>query len=185
MSNPNMLKPVQNPLVKKWRSAVPLVSMNGTSGVARRRAAPHSTALYLAYVCQKNCGLETLDSHNQPIFLCKLCSETREMWKKTGAWFYQDVPKYVLPDHQRSASSEPGWSRGSRTCPVASSLSAQLQAQSANSHSGSLANWNDDWDSSNRPSPGSSPSRKSQSSWGASNGPRPCMKTFIRSTLKF
>ncbi|KAL1232962.1 Double C2-like domain-containing protein beta [Trichinella spiralis] len=41
------------------------------------------------YVCQKNCGLETLDSNGQTIYLCKLCSETREMWKKSGAWFYK------------------------------------------------------------------------------------------------
>ncbi|CAL8134646.1 unnamed protein product [Orchesella dallaii] len=30
--------------------------------------------------------------------LCKLCSENRELIKKSGAWFYKGVPKYVLPE---------------------------------------------------------------------------------------
>lgn len=53
------------------------------------------------YVCQKNCGVETFDQkRNEPIFLCKICSEYREVvsikniisiivvafkiWKKSG-----------------------------------------------------------------------------------------------------
>lgn len=36
------------------------------------------------------------------IWLCKICSETREMWKKTGAWFYKGIPKYEVP--QRAVS---------------------------------------------------------------------------------
>lgn len=31
------------------------------------------------------------------ICLCKVCSEIREMWKKTGAWFYKSIPTYELP----------------------------------------------------------------------------------------
>lgn len=31
------------------------------------------------------------------IWLCKICSETREMWKKTGAWFFKSLPDYELP----------------------------------------------------------------------------------------
>ncbi|CAG9862555.1 unnamed protein product [Phyllotreta striolata] len=30
-------------------------------------------------------------------WLCMICAETREMWKKSGAWFYKSIPKYVLP----------------------------------------------------------------------------------------
>ncbi|KAL3103150.1 hypothetical protein niasHS_002336 [Heterodera schachtii] len=46
------------------------------------------------YVCQRNCGVETFDQkRREPIFLCKICSEYREvMWKKSGAWFYREVP---------------------------------------------------------------------------------------------
>lgn len=29
--------------------------------------------------------------------LCKVCSLTREIWKKSGAWFYKGIPKYDLP----------------------------------------------------------------------------------------
>lgn len=31
------------------------------------------------------------------IWLCQICSETREMWKKTGAWFYKSLPSYEIP----------------------------------------------------------------------------------------
>lgn len=37
------------------------------------------------------------------VWLCKICSETREMWKKTGAWFFKGIPKYELP--QRAPTS--------------------------------------------------------------------------------
>ncbi|CAD5220053.1 unnamed protein product [Bursaphelenchus xylophilus] len=62
------------------------------------------------YVCQKNCGVETFDQkRGEPIFLCKLCSEYREvMWKKSGAWFYKEVPTYVKPcDSPASSSAYP------------------------------------------------------------------------------
>lgn len=29
--------------------------------------------------------------------LCKVCSLTREIWKKSGAWFFKAIPKYDLP----------------------------------------------------------------------------------------
>lgn len=31
-------------------------------------------------------------------FLCRICAETREMWKKSGAWFFKSMPKYILPE---------------------------------------------------------------------------------------
>lgn len=34
--------------------------------------------------------------------LCKVCSLTRELWKKSGAWFYKGIPKYDLPPQQVS-----------------------------------------------------------------------------------
>ncbi|XP_046841178.1 rabphilin-3A-like [Xenia sp. Carnegie-2017] len=52
-------------------------------------------------ICQKaacgKCGVDTLSSANAPIFLCKLCNEHREFWKKSGAWFYRQLPKHKLP----------------------------------------------------------------------------------------
>ncbi|KAG8282115.1 double C2-like [Homalodisca vitripennis] len=48
-------------------------------------------------VCQK-CGVETCSgSRKEVIWRCKICAETREMWKKTGAWFFKAIPKHVLP----------------------------------------------------------------------------------------
>ncbi|XP_058978533.1 rabphilin-3A-like [Musca domestica] len=31
------------------------------------------------------------------IWLCRICSETREMWKKSGAWFFKGLPRYEIP----------------------------------------------------------------------------------------
>jgi len=30
--------------------------------------------------------------------LCHVCSEIRDVWKKTGAWFYKGLPNYELPN---------------------------------------------------------------------------------------
>ncbi|XP_020711675.2 rabphilin-3A isoform X2 [Athalia rosae] len=63
------------------------------------------------HICQK-CGIEattmpcgtqqaagsTQNSQRPRLFLCRICSETREMWKKSGAWFFKGLPKYVLPE---------------------------------------------------------------------------------------
>ncbi|VDK47352.1 unnamed protein product [Anisakis simplex] len=69
------------------------------------------------YVCQKNCGVETYDSvRHQNIFLCKICSEYREvvrsmdnlkMWKKSGAWFYKELPDYIRPVDNGEVRSPP------------------------------------------------------------------------------
>ncbi|KZC07201.1 Rab effector Noc2 [Dufourea novaeangliae] len=83
------------------------------------------------YICQK-CGIETTElnsafpnsstkgvlekttmqrivrrsNNNQRQFLCRICAETREIWKKSGAWFRNGMPKYILPEKK-----ERGWSR--------------------------------------------------------------------------
>nr|XP_050870110.1 uncharacterized protein LOC127073090 isoform X3 [Vespula vulgaris] len=33
----------------------------------------------------------------QKLFLCRICSESREIWKKSGAWFFKGMPKHDLP----------------------------------------------------------------------------------------
>ncbi|CAI2347755.1 unnamed protein product [Caenorhabditis sp. 36 PRJEB53466] len=56
------------------------------------------------YVCQRNCGVETTDVNPtngkvETVFLCKICSEAREvLWKKSGAWFYKEMPEFQRPD---------------------------------------------------------------------------------------
>ncbi|UJR33670.1 hypothetical protein I4U23_021102 [Adineta vaga] len=55
-------------------------------------------------VCNK-CSIETV--HNQQVIsLCKLCSENRELWKKSGAWFFRALPsRSTLPSTVKPSSS--------------------------------------------------------------------------------
>lgn len=55
-------------------------------------------------VCQK-CGLDTIDSDGDVIWLCMLCSEHRELWKRTGAWFFKAIPKYTYPEARSRISN--------------------------------------------------------------------------------
>ena len=59
----------------------------------------------LKSVCSK-CGVDTFTPIGEPIWLCKICSETREIWKKSGAWFFQKIPKPSTPNHQSSSSKK-------------------------------------------------------------------------------
>ncbi|NWS03639.1 RP3A protein, partial [Motacilla alba] len=54
-------------------------------------------------VCTK-CGIETVGAQKRPLWLCKICSEQREVWKRSGAWFYRGLPKYITP--LKSSSSK-------------------------------------------------------------------------------
>lgn len=64
-------------------------------------------------VCQK-CGLDTHDSDGDAIWLCVLCSEHRELWKRTGAWFFKAIPSYRHPGQQRQSSAERKDTRSSK-----------------------------------------------------------------------
>ncbi|XP_066058371.1 rab effector Noc2 isoform X3 [Chamaea fasciata] len=57
-------------------------------------------------VCTK-CGIETVGAQKRPLWLCKICSEQREVWKRSGAWFYKGLPKYIRPLKSSSCSSKP------------------------------------------------------------------------------
>ncbi|XP_033015183.1 rabphilin-3A isoform X1 [Lacerta agilis] len=52
--------------------------------------------------CKKNvctkCGTQTNNNRPHSIWLCKICSEQREVWKRSGAWFFKGVPKQMLPE---------------------------------------------------------------------------------------
>ncbi|NWT15351.1 DOC2B protein, partial [Vireo altiloquus] len=54
-------------------------------------------------VCTK-CGIETVGAQKRPLWLCKICSEQREVWKRSGAWFYKGLPKYITPSKSSSGS---------------------------------------------------------------------------------
>lgn len=47
-------------------------------------------------VCTK-CGIETAGIQKRAQWLCKICSERREVWKRSGAWFYKALPKHIRP----------------------------------------------------------------------------------------
>lgn len=66
-------------------------------------------------VCQK-CGLDTQNSLGETIWLCRLCSEQRELWKRTGAWFFKAIPHHTYPGRQqRNFSAERKETSGSNS----------------------------------------------------------------------
>ncbi|XP_039959254.1 rabphilin-3A [Bactrocera tryoni] len=46
------------------------------------------------------------------IWLCRICSETREMWKKSGAWFFKGLPNYDAPSSTNSTPTHQSASGG-------------------------------------------------------------------------
>ncbi|KAF7649253.1 hypothetical protein LDENG_00144530 [Lucifuga dentata] len=50
--------------------------------------------------CKKNmctkCGTQC-SSRPRSVWLCKICREQREVWKRSGAWFFKGFPKHFLP----------------------------------------------------------------------------------------
>lgn len=44
-------------------------------------------------------GEQSQSKINRELWLCRVCSETREMLKKTGAWFYKGLPNYKDLEH--------------------------------------------------------------------------------------
>uniref|UniRef100_A0A8B9HC17 Rabphilin 3A n=1 Tax=Astyanax mexicanus TaxID=7994 RepID=A0A8B9HC17_ASTMX len=47
------------------------------------------------HMCTK-CGVQS-NSRPRAVWLCKICSEQREVWKRSGAWFFKGLPKQFLP----------------------------------------------------------------------------------------
>ncbi|KAK3508756.1 hypothetical protein QTP70_004235 [Hemibagrus guttatus] len=79
-------------------------------------------------VCTK-CGIETACSQKRAQWLCKICSEQREiwecqllqnMWKRSGAWFYKFLPKYIHPEKDSFMNRRPVMEREEQ--PVARSV---------------------------------------------------------------
>ncbi|XP_065140287.1 double C2-like domain-containing protein beta isoform X1 [Paramisgurnus dabryanus] len=74
-------------------------------------------------VCTK-CGIETTGSQKRSQWLCKICSEQREVWKRSGAWFYNALPKHVRPikdsilDNRKPVMERAGELPVARSAPV-------------------------------------------------------------------
>ncbi|NXG08181.1 RP3A protein, partial [Sakesphorus luctuosus] len=62
---------------------------------------PRGSACVVCEDCKKNvctkCGVQTTNNRPHTIWLCKICSEQREVWKRSGAWFFKGLPKQMLP----------------------------------------------------------------------------------------
>ncbi|KAE8741629.1 hypothetical protein FOCC_FOCC012831 [Frankliniella occidentalis] len=93
---------------------------------------------YLCHDCQKfvcsKCSIETCSSSSskEQIWLCKICSETREMWKKSGAWFF----KAAGGETENDSSSEDELMRRSRLNTGASIASAASGVSATSAVSG-------------------------------------------------
>uniref|UniRef100_A0A8C4LLF0 Rabphilin 3A n=1 Tax=Equus asinus asinus TaxID=83772 RepID=A0A8C4LLF0_EQUAS len=61
--------------------------------------------------CKKNvctkCGVETSNNRPHSVWLCKICIEQREVWKRSGAWFFKGFPKQVLPQPMPIKKTKP------------------------------------------------------------------------------
>ncbi|XP_072520627.1 rabphilin-3A [Salminus brasiliensis] len=85
--------------------------------------------------CKKNmctkCGVQS-NSRPRSVWLCKICSEQREVWKRSGAWFFKGLPKQFLPSPMPiSKSKDPNLQLApeNQTVLDASVAAAQPQAQ--------------------------------------------------------
>ncbi|XP_013909608.1 PREDICTED: rabphilin-3A [Thamnophis sirtalis] len=62
---------------------------------------PPGAACVLCEGCKKNvctkCGIQTTNNRPHSVWLCKICTEQREVWKRSGAWFFKGLPKQTLP----------------------------------------------------------------------------------------
>ncbi|XP_075390500.1 rabphilin-3A isoform X2 [Tenrec ecaudatus] len=71
--------------------------------------------------CKKNvctkCGVETSHNRPHPVWLCKICIEQREVWKRSGAWFFKGFPKQVLPQPMPIKKAKPQQPAGEPVAP--------------------------------------------------------------------
>ncbi|KAJ8338636.1 hypothetical protein SKAU_G00354220 [Synaphobranchus kaupii] len=87
--------------------------------------------------CKKNmctkCGVQT-NSRPRPAWLCKICSEQKEVWKRSGAWFFKGMPKQVLPSpmpisKQQHPKTQPQGSQEPRTRPERAQSRGPVETQ--------------------------------------------------------
>ncbi|XP_044296652.1 rabphilin-3A [Varanus komodoensis] len=57
-------------------------------------------------VCTK-CGTQATNSRPHPVWLCKICLEQREVWKRSGAWFFKGLPRQMLPQPMPISKAKP------------------------------------------------------------------------------
>ncbi|XP_073763703.1 rabphilin-3A isoform X2 [Danio rerio] len=78
--------------------------------------------------CKKNmctkCGVQT-NTRPRSVWLCKICSEQREVWKRSGAWFFKGLPKQFLPSPMPISKPK---ERSPHQTPAAPPVTMQTQA---------------------------------------------------------
>ncbi|XP_050408654.1 rabphilin-3A isoform X2 [Patella vulgata] len=112
-------------------------------------------------VCSK-CGVDTINSARQPLWLCKICSEHREVWKRSGAWFFKAIPRYVIPEKKtdcakyqargriqtqgsrrvRPGGPSPAWHRGRGSTSTGTASYGESSEQDSSSSSEDEVNFN-------------------------------------------
>ncbi|XP_072934359.1 rabphilin-3A [Epargyreus clarus] len=73
-------------------------------GDTARLLSPLRTCSICRHTACSKCVIDT-PPHRSSIYsreqyMCTLCAETKEMWKKSGAWFFKSLPKYILPERK-------------------------------------------------------------------------------------
>ncbi|VDD97559.1 unnamed protein product [Enterobius vermicularis] len=64
-------------------------------------------------ICSRDCGVTVPGEGNEPRrYICKVCNEREEFWKKSNAWFFNAVPEYIQPTEREISdmfTSSDGW----------------------------------------------------------------------------
>jgi len=71
---------------------------NPSKGSDENDATWWRSSLRIIKFAQESTFVQKIIQRSQRQFLCRICAETREMWKKSGAWFFNSMPKYILPE---------------------------------------------------------------------------------------
>ncbi|KAH0502200.1 Rabphilin-3A [Microtus ochrogaster] len=83
--------------------------------------------------CKKNvctkCGVKTSNNRPHPVWLCKICLEQREVWKRSGAWFFKGFPKQVLPQPMPIKKTKPQQAAGEPAAPEQPTLESRHTAR--------------------------------------------------------
>jgi len=102
-------------------------SLTSSSALSSSMTSIFTSALMGNSVNAGGDGGETLT-----VWLCKICAEQREIWKKSGAWFFKGMPKYAKPTGGGTAPQR----RFSHFMPIASNSINDMRSSGPGSYSG-------------------------------------------------
>ncbi|XP_057620749.1 LOW QUALITY PROTEIN: RIMS-binding protein 2-like [Chionomys nivalis] len=121
-SGPLMLLPLVTPLIMRLVDRLENMRKNvAGDGVNHcilcgEQLGMLGSACVMCEDCKKNvctkCGVKTSNNRPHPVWLCKICLEQREVWKRSGAWFFKGFPKQVLPQPMPIKKTKPQQAAG-------------------------------------------------------------------------